>query len=42
MIVDSCSDFLDRCEAMDSRIGAPGPLAHLRSRVSSQEVGYVC
>ena len=28
-------------ERLDSRMGARGPLAHLRSGVSSQEVGYV-
>ena len=28
-------------ERLDLRVSAPGPLAHLRSAVSSQEVGYV-
>ena len=28
-------------ERLDSRMDAPGPLAHLRSGVSSQVVGYV-
>ena len=27
---------------LDSRMGARGPLTHLRSGVSSQEVGSVC
>ena len=31
-----------RDKRLDSRMGARGPLAHLRSGVSLQEVGYVC